>query len=299
MTAVQPGKGTGVGILTFLIADVRGYTSFTQTRGDEAAAHLASTFAEIAREGVEGYGGEVIELRGDEALAVFRSPREAVRAAVALQLTFADEVQLDSSVPLLVGIGLDAGEAVQVDGGYRGGALNLAARLCSQAKAGEVLVSQGVVHLARAVDGIEPPRPRRVRVQGPQRAAARVPCGAGGPGSGRRSHARVQVDGRPPPRRSELPPPLDPVTPIIGRDRDVRRLRWAWRTARRGSGGVIVITGPSGIGKTRLAAEGAGTAAAGGAAIAYTSFADGERDRRAERRPGVRRARRSRKCVPG
>jgi class 3 adenylate cyclase len=140
--------------LTFLIADVRGYTSFTQTRGDEAAAHLASTFAEIAREGVEGYGGEVIELRGDEALAVFRSPREAVRAAVALQLTFADEVHLDSSVPLLVGIGLDAGEAVQVDGGYRGGALNLAARLCSQAKAGEVLVSQGVVHLARAVDGI-------------------------------------------------------------------------------------------------------------------------------------------------
>jgi class 3 adenylate cyclase len=71
-----------------------------------------------------------------------------------LQLTFADEVQLDSSMPLLVGIGLDAGEAVQVDGGYRGGALNLAARLCSQAKAGEVLVSQGVVHLARAVDGI-------------------------------------------------------------------------------------------------------------------------------------------------
>jgi energy-coupling factor transporter ATP-binding protein EcfA2 len=88
---------------------------------------------------------------------------------------------------------------------------------------------------------------------------------------------RVQMDGHPPPRRSELPPPLDPVTPIIGRDRDVRRLRWAWRTARRGSGGVVVIAGPRGIGKTRLAAEVARTAAAGGAAIAYTSFADGVR----------------------
>lgn len=39
-------------LLTFLIADVRGYTSFTQSRGDEAAARLAGAFAEIAREGV-------------------------------------------------------------------------------------------------------------------------------------------------------------------------------------------------------------------------------------------------------
>jgi len=36
-------------IITSLIADVRGYTSFTQTHGDEAAARLASTLAELAR----------------------------------------------------------------------------------------------------------------------------------------------------------------------------------------------------------------------------------------------------------
>ena len=52
-------------VLTFLIADVRGYTSYTHTYGDDAAAHLAAAFAEIAREGVEAHGGEVIELRGD------------------------------------------------------------------------------------------------------------------------------------------------------------------------------------------------------------------------------------------
>ena len=33
--------------------------------------HLATKFADIAREGVEAHQGEVIELRGDEALAVF------------------------------------------------------------------------------------------------------------------------------------------------------------------------------------------------------------------------------------
>ena len=56
--------------------------------------------------------------------------------------------------PLTVGIGLDAGEAVRVGDGYRGGALNLAARLCGQARAGEILGSREVTHLARAVDGV-------------------------------------------------------------------------------------------------------------------------------------------------
>ena len=51
-----------------------------------------------------------------------------------------------------MGVGLDAGEAVPVDGGYRGGALNLAARLCSLAQPGEVLVSEGLAHLTRKVD---------------------------------------------------------------------------------------------------------------------------------------------------
>src|SRR5215831_16155238 len=138
MSAVEAG------IKTFLIADVRGYTRFTQQRGDEAAARLATRFAELAREAIEAAGGTLVELRGDEALAVFDSARQALRAATVA----------DPSLPLAVGIGLDAGEAVPVDGGYRGGALNLAARLCSLDGPGEVLMSPGVAHLARKVEGL-------------------------------------------------------------------------------------------------------------------------------------------------
>ena len=116
----------GSQIRTFLIADVRGYTVFTQENGDEAAAALAGKFATVARETVEGRGGTVVELRGDEALAVFDSPRQAIRAAIELQRRFVDETVADPTLPLAVGIGLDAGEAVAVQGGYRGGALNLA-----------------------------------------------------------------------------------------------------------------------------------------------------------------------------
>jgi class 3 adenylate cyclase len=61
----------GASIRTFLIADVRGYTHFTQERGDETAAELAAKFAEITREGVEARRGTLLELRGDEALCVF------------------------------------------------------------------------------------------------------------------------------------------------------------------------------------------------------------------------------------
>jgi WD40 repeat protein/class 3 adenylate cyclase len=154
------------GIKTFLIADVRGYTRFTQERGDEAAARLATRFAELAREAIETAGGTLVELRGDEALAVFDSARQALRAASDLQERFVAETVADPSLPLAVGIGLDAGEAVPVDGGYRGGALNLAARLCSLAGPGEVLASPGVAHLARKVEGLEYVERGAVRLKG-------------------------------------------------------------------------------------------------------------------------------------
>jgi peptide/nickel transport system substrate-binding protein len=141
-------------IRTFLIADVRGYTLFTQERGDEAAAKLAAKFADIVRDVVESRGGTLLELRGDEALCVFGSAREAIRTAVDLQERFVEETIDSPELPLTVGIGLDAGEAVPVEGGYRGGALNLAARLCGQARAGEILASREVTHLARRIDGV-------------------------------------------------------------------------------------------------------------------------------------------------
>jgi peptide/nickel transport system substrate-binding protein len=144
----------GTDVHAFLIADVRGWTSFTQARGDEDAGRLAARFAEVARQVIQEHQGAVLELRGDEALCVFGSPRSAIRAAVALQQRFVEETIADPSLPLTVGVGLDAGEAVPVEGGYRGGALNVAARLCSRARAGEVLASGEIVHLARRIDGV-------------------------------------------------------------------------------------------------------------------------------------------------
>ena len=115
---------TDTGVLTFLIADVRGYSRYTDEYGDEAAARLANKFVALATEGVEAHGGTLIEVRGDEGLAVFTSARQAIRAAVDLQARFAEETEVESDLPLKVGIGIDSGEAVQLgDGSYRGAAL--------------------------------------------------------------------------------------------------------------------------------------------------------------------------------
>jgi hypothetical protein len=95
-----PGRPEGteaVHIRTFLIADVRGYTLFTQERGDEAATKLAARFADVAREVVEEHGGSVIELRGDEALAAFNSARQAILAAAHAQDRFLEETLADPS----------------------------------------------------------------------------------------------------------------------------------------------------------------------------------------------------------
>ena len=97
---------------------------------------------------------------------MFGSARRALRTAAELQRRFVALTAEDTALPLRVGIGLDAGEAVAVGEGFRGGALNLAARLCSLARPGEVLISDGVVHLVGKVDGFEFIDRGRVAVKG-------------------------------------------------------------------------------------------------------------------------------------
>ncbi|HZJ51707.1 MAG TPA: hypothetical protein VFF07_12895 [Actinomycetota bacterium] len=126
----------GADVRTFLIAEVRGYTRFTQEHGDEAAGVLAAKFAKIPDAAVTDLGGQ-LELRGDEALAVFTSARGALLAAVELQARLRTPTESGPPLALGVGIGgLDSGKAVPIEGGYRGGALNLAARLCAYRRTG-------------------------------------------------------------------------------------------------------------------------------------------------------------------
>jgi class 3 adenylate cyclase/tetratricopeptide (TPR) repeat protein len=254
-TVQPPGARPGLSAIvrTFLIADVRGYTRYTLERGDEAAARLTGRFAEIVREVITARDGEVIELRGDEALVVFPSARQALRAAVELQARMVSE----SDPRLQVGVGLDAGEAVPVAGGFRGAALNLAARLCSLAGPGEVLASDTVANLARHLDdveyvdrgatmlkGIDEP----VKVIGIQHKAADI-----------RSRARP---GREDLRDGEIQRlPIGgflgslPSGPLVARERELEQILAVVRSVAGGEGRTVLLAGEPGAGKTRLAQE--------------------------------------------
>jgi branched-chain amino acid transport system substrate-binding protein len=230
---------SGAVVRTFLIADVRGYTSFTQIRGDEAAGELAAKFAALAREAVTATGGELIELRGDEALCVFPSARQALRSAVEFQRRFRERVDGQPVFPLGIGIGLAAGEAVPVEGGYRGAALNLAARLCSLASGGQILASEMVTGLAGTVDGVRLVERRRVQVKGLEKPVQAI----------------------------EVVPEIE-LPPVPGVPQPTARRR---RTAVLAAGAVILVGGIAAVvvGLTR----GGGGAATGLASVAPDSLA--------------------------
>ncbi|HXJ62467.1 MAG TPA: AAA family ATPase, partial [Actinomycetota bacterium] len=243
----REGPGGRALVRTFLIGDIRGYTTFTRERGDVAAARLASKFAEVAREAVEARGGEVIELRGDEALAVFGSIAQAVRAGIELQDACREETAADPDLPLPVGIGIDSGEAVPVEDGFRGRALNMAARLCAVATAGQVLVTREAAAACPDLDGIRFDDRGTVELKGFDAPVALVeavgspvgPTALAGPGIASGS----------------VPEELDAGTPFVGREHELRWLLGTWRRARRGRGGLVFVSGEAGIGKTRLLAE--------------------------------------------
>jgi class 3 adenylate cyclase len=142
-------------IHAFLIADIRGYTAYTQRFGDDAAAQLSTRFADITRSVLERWDGRLVEVRGDEVLAAFASARQAVLAAGELHARYEQERLQHPEMPVGIGVGLDLGEAVPVGEGFRGTALNRAARLCSLAGPGETLVSPGIVYVAPHIEGVQ------------------------------------------------------------------------------------------------------------------------------------------------
>jgi predicted ATPase/class 3 adenylate cyclase len=232
-------------VRTFLIADVCGYTNFTYERGDVAAARLASRFAEVVGEVVIAHDGQLTELRGDEALVVFTSARQALRAAVDLQIRFAQEMQLDASLPLNVGIGLDAGEAIPVKGGYRGGALNLAARLCSLAGPGDVFASDAIVHLARKMEGLEFADRGAVELKGLAKPVRVIQIAPEGTLPDDLEPLQQIIVMHP----SSLP---DEPTPFIGRGEEIDAVS---ALLQRPAVRLVTLTGTGGSGKTRLALQ--------------------------------------------
>jgi class 3 adenylate cyclase len=132
----------------FLFADLRDYTKYVEAHGDRAAAALLDAYRELVRAAVGEFGGAEIKTEGDSFYVVFPSASSAVQCGLAILKAAATSTAAGGG-PINVGIGVHAGETVETAEGYVGSAVNVAARVCSQAKPGQLLVTDTVRALTR------------------------------------------------------------------------------------------------------------------------------------------------------
>jgi adenylate cyclase len=135
---------------TFLFADLVGYTALADAEGDDRAAAVAAALqGHIHRLSTE-HGGEVVKAMGDAAMLRCGDAAAAIR----LGLRLASEVESDPDLPP-VRIGIHSGSAVSSEGDWYGRAVNVAARLCTVAAGGEVLVSETTLAAAPDLSQVE------------------------------------------------------------------------------------------------------------------------------------------------
>jgi len=152
VTSERELESTKAGVTRgFLFADLRGYTSFLETNGASAATELLTRYRALVREVVARFGGAEIRTEGDGFYVVFNSVSSAVRAGLDILDGARDASASTPLAPIRTAIGVHAGETVDSDEGYVGAAVNIAARLCAQAEAGQLLVTDTVRTLTASV----------------------------------------------------------------------------------------------------------------------------------------------------
>ena len=167
----------------FLFADLRNYTGYLEARGDHAGAALLERYGTLVRNAVASGQGAEIKTEGDSFYVVFDSASAAVQAGLAI---VAAAATADPTDPIRVGVGVHAGEAVETAGGFVGSVVNIAARLCAEAKAGELVVSDTVRALTRTYLDVafEPLGSRRLKGVEEPIVCYRVVARARGAGAG-------------------------------------------------------------------------------------------------------------------
>ncbi len=137
----------GRALRTILFTDVEESTSLIDRLGDAKARDLLREHESITRDALKAHGGAEVKTMGDGFMASFTSVTDAVECAVALQRAFAARNET-ADEPIRVRVGLNAGEPIAEERDLFGAAVNLAARICARAQAGQILAPVVVRELA-------------------------------------------------------------------------------------------------------------------------------------------------------
>ncbi len=231
-----------------LFCDLVSFTSLSEARDPEEVRELLSRYFDTARTVIGRHGGVVEKFIGDAVMAVWGTPtateqdaERALRAALGL-VEAVDELGRESGIEgLQARAGVVTGAvAVTIgatgEGMVAGDAVNTAARVQAAAEPGAVLVDEGTWRVARAAIDFE--LTGRHQLKGKAEPvllwrAGRVISGVGG---------AQRIDGL--------------EAGFVGRDAELRLVRELFHACvQRRSPRLVSVTGPAGVGKSRLGWE--------------------------------------------
>jgi class 3 adenylate cyclase len=127
---------------SIMFTDLKDSTQIAVQLGDEKAMHLLRVHNAMTREALRANNGREVKTTGDGFLLSFINAADALDCAIAIQESFTDYNERYPEEKLYVRIGVAAGEPIEEKGDLYGAAVNLASRICAQAKAGGVLIAQ-------------------------------------------------------------------------------------------------------------------------------------------------------------
>jgi len=238
------------GTVTVLFTDLVESTQLNQALGDDAARQIGRQVEEMARQAVASNRGALIKEMGDGLMAAFASARRAIAAAREMQLQMRQLHRngLDGAVEMR--IGLHTGEVIDEDGDLHGETVIIAKRIEGLAPPGGILASE-TVHgvLGTARDELVDQGATALKGIAAEWHLYLVPL----------------------PEEDEVESALaDTVpTPYIGRVSERETLGTMVEEAASGRGGMVLIGGVAGVGKSRLVRETAAMAERLGMAV-YT-----------------------------
>ena len=236
--------GQTEGTVTIMFTDVEGSTRLLSTRGFNAYHEIMKTYEAIIDEKLDEHAGRRIKGTGDGYMISFGSARHAVDCAISIQHAIESHGREHPDDKIKIRIGINTGEVIEEAGDIFGAAVNMAARVAGKARGGEILVSEVARQLVGPVSEMRFEYRGRYKLKGfPDRW---------------RLHQVTPIE------QKEGPQELHTGDGFINRDHERADIRSIMDRASTGAGSLIFLTGPAGIGTSRLASEVAAEAAAKG-----------------------------------
>ncbi|QQS47868.1 MAG: FHA domain-containing protein [Acidobacteriota bacterium] len=152
-------------MVTALFADIRNFTSLSETKTPEVIVNLLNRYFSMVSEIIFLHGGTLDKYIGDGLMALFGAPyvgeldaTQAVRAAIEMQRAMVDfnqRLEAENLPAISIGIGINTGPAIvgyigsetRLDYTAIGDTVNTAARLESLAQPGQIVISENTMQV--------------------------------------------------------------------------------------------------------------------------------------------------------